>query len=269
MNGAKRMCCAAAGLLLGAAAFAIDGRTVIQQALDVPDPAFSQSQVVMELIEKNGQTDMRQVMQYGRSKDDLKAIVMDFVGPGSSKVKGTRFLLQEKGNGQDDEKFIYLPELKSTRRVSTADGSKSFVGTDASYDDLSTRDIDKDNHELVSESENKNGYDCYVVKSTAKKASDSQYGWKTQWIDKKTLVPVYAEMYDKKGKLEKTLTVEKLEPVSNDEKTATYNTPMVTMLENVQTGHKTKLTILKIAVDKPLPAGVFTQNFLNTGKVVR
>lgn len=266
MKLTKKIMAFSAVLALGAAAFALDGREVIQMVLDVQDPAFSQAQVIMELTEKNGQKDVRNVIEYGRSVNGLSAIVMNFVGPGTSKVKDTRFLLQEIEGNKDDDKFIYLPELKNVRRVSTADGSKSFVGTDASYDDLSTRDIDIDNHELLAENEAKNGYNCYKVKSTAKKASDSQYGYKIQWIDRATNIPIYAEMYDKKGKLEKTLEVLKLEPVSNKAGTASYNTPKVTLLKNVQTGHSTKLTIGKIIVDEPIPDRVFTQSFLQTGK---
>jgi len=265
MKMIKKLTAVAAVFAMGISAFAFDGKEVIQKAIDIEEPAFSQSQVVMELIDKNGVKDTRNIIEYGRSKNGLKAIVMDFVGPNNSKVKGTRFLLQEKGDNKDDEKFIYLPELRQSRRVNTADGSKEFVGSDATYDDLSTRDIEKDKHEAVKE-ETKNGFDCFVVKSTAVNPNDSQYGYRLQWIDKKTYVPVYAEMYDKKGKLLKTLTVEKLEPVANAAGTKTYNTPMVTLMKNVQTGHSTRLTIRKIVVDQPLKDGIFTQNFLSTGK---
>ncbi len=264
MKFIKKIAAAAAVLAMGITAFAFDGREVIQKAVDIEEPSFSQAQVVMTLAEKNGSKDVRNIVEYGRSKNNLKAVVMNFVGPNSSKVKGTRFLLQENEGNKDDDKFIYLPELRQSRRVNTADGSKAFVGSDASYDDLSTRDIDKDKHEAVNE-ETKNGYDCYVVKSTAINPNDSQYGYRIQWIDKKTYVPVYAEMYDKKGKLLKTLTVEKLEEVKNANGKG-YNTPMTTVMKNVQTGHSTTLEIKKIVVDQPLNDRIFTQNFLNTGK---
>ncbi|WP_147614703.1 outer membrane lipoprotein-sorting protein [Treponema pectinovorum] len=242
--------------------FAMDGKEVVQKALDVKDPAFTQSAVQMDLIEKNGAKETRLVRQYGRSKDGIKAVVMVFLSPAS--VKDTRFLLQENKGNSPDDKFIYLPDLRSTRRVSTAEGSKSFMGTDASYDDLSTRDIDVDTHELLKE-ETKNGFNCYVVKSKAINPSDSQYGWRIQWIDKETWVPVYAELYDKKGELLKVLTVEKLEKITG-ESGQSYDIPTLNSMKNVQTGHETKLEIKKIVVDKPIPDRVFTQNFLNTGK---
>lgn len=265
----KTLAASIMALALATSAFADQkGRDIIQQVLDVEDPSFSISQVVMTLTEKNGRTDVRQVREYGRSKNGLKAVVMDFVGPGSSNVKGTRFLLQENEGNKDDDKFIYMPSLKATRRVSTADGSKAFVGTDASYDDLSTRDIDKDEHTFKGEeskSVNGKSYDCYVVSSKSKNANDTQYGDKIQWIDKATLVPVYAELYDKKGKLLKVLEVQKLEKVTGATGKS-YNTPMVSVMRNVQTGHSTKLEIQKIVVDQAVPDRYFTQNFLNTGK---
>ncbi len=262
MKMIKNFSTALAVLTLSSSLFALDGREIVQKALDVKEPAFTQSAVVMDLIEKNGQKESRMVREYGRSKDDLKAVVMIFLAPAS--VKDTRFLMQENKGTTPDDKFIYLPDLRSTRRVSTAEGSKSFMGTDASYDDLSTRDIDVDTHELIKE-EAKNGYDCYVVKSTAKNPADSQYGYRMQWIDKETWIPVYSELFDKKGKLLKVLTVEKLEKVTG-ETGVSYNIPMVNYMKNVQTGHSTRLSITKIVLDKPLPDRVFTQNFLNTGK---
>lgn len=266
----KTIMASALVLSLSAAAFADQkGKDIIQKVLDVEDPAFSQTAVIMTLTEKNGATDVRQIKEYGRKVNDLKAVVMDFVGPNSSKVKGTRFLLQEIGNGKDDDKFIYMPDLKSTRRVSTADGSKSFLGSDASYDDLSTRDIEKDEHTFLKEESKTVGgvtYNCYVVSSKSKNANDTQYGDKIQWIDKEKLIPVYGELYDKKGKLMKVLEVLKLEKVTGATGKS-YNTPLTTQMKNVQTGHSTKLEIKQIVLDKPLPAGVFTQNFLSNGKV--
>ena len=200
----KTLISSALVLSISVAAFADQkGKDIIQKVLDVEDPSFSQTAVIMTLTEKNGATDVRQVKEYGRSQNGLKAVVMDFVGPGTSKVKGTRFLLQENGNGKDDDKFIYMPDLKSTRRVSTADGSKAFVGTDASYDDLSTRDIDQDEHTYVGEETKtvagRTYTNCWVVSSISKNANDTQYGEKKQLIDQETLIPVYAELYDKKA----------------------------------------------------------------------
>ena len=75
-------------------------------------------------------------------------------------------------------------------------------------------------------------------------------------------------MYDKKGKLLKTLTLEKLEKKTG-ETGKTYDIPMQEYMKNVQTGHSTRLIIQQLKLDSPVPASVFTQNFLNTGKVTK
>jgi len=249
----------AAVLLLaaGTSAFAEDGRSIIKQVLDVKDPAFTHALITMELIEKDGTvSESRTIEEYGRSKDGLASAVMAFKSPAS--VKDTRFL-QIENKGKADDKWIYLPALRTTRRIASSQGSQSFMGTDATYDDMSTREIDDDTHELLG-NETKNGFDCWKIKSTPVDAGSSQYQYRIQWIDKKTLIPVYAEMYDKKGNLVKVLTVEKLENVSG------YNIPKVDVLKNVQTGHSTRLSITQIVLDKPIPDRVFTESFLNTGK---
>ncbi|MDE5898607.1 MAG: outer membrane lipoprotein-sorting protein [Treponemataceae bacterium] len=248
----------------GSAAFAIDATTVMQQAHDVEKPLYTMARVQMDLIEKNGSLqESRIVTEYGRDKDGLSSIVMVFNTPAS--VKDTRFL-QIENKGRDDDKWIYLPALKSTRRVAASEGSKSFMGTDASYDDMSTREVDEDVHELISESEEKNGYTCWVVKSTPKDGKSSQYLYRINYIDQETNYPVYTEMYDKKGKLLKTLTLEKLEKVANADGTKTYDIPKQEYMVNVQTGHSTRLTIQQLKLDSPIPDRIFTSSFLNTGK---
>ena len=252
----KKIVAFAVALVAGCSAFAIDAVTVMTQAHDVEKPAFTMSKVKMDLIEKNGVLqESRVVTEYGREKDDLSSIVMIFNSPAS--VKDTRFLMLENGPGKDDDKFIYLPSLKTTRRIAASEGSKSFMGTDASYDDLSTREVDEDEHEMISEKEEKNGYTCWVVKSTPKDPKSSQYQYRINYIDQETNYPVYTEMYDKKGKLWKTLTLEKLEKRSG-ETGKIYDMPIQEYMKNVQTGHSTRITIVQLKLDSEIPDRVFT-----------
>lgn len=257
---------AASSLFLASSVFALDATAVMQNAHDVAKPSFTIARVQMDLISKNGSVEeSRIVTEYGRDVNDLSSIVMIFNTPAS--VKDTRFL-QIENKDKDDDKFIYLPALKNTRRIASSEGSKAFMGTDASYDDMSTRDVSEDNHEFVSEKEERNGYTCWVVKSTPKDVKSSQYSYRINWIDYNTNYPVYTEMYDKKGKLLKTLTLEKLEKRTG-ETGKTYDIPVQEYMKNVQTGHATRLTIQQLKLDSEVPASVFTQNFLNTGKVTR
>lgn len=256
---AKRIglvCLSLATFVLGA--YAIDGTQIMQNAHDVKKPKFSHSAVKMDLIDKGGAVESRQIEEWGKDENDLTSMVMAFYTPAS--VKDTRFL-QIENKDKDDDKWIYLPALRSTRRIASSEGDKSFMGTDATYDDMSTREVAQDNHELVGE-KTVGSYDCYVVKSTAVDPADSQYAYRMNYIDKKTWVPVMVEMFDKKGgDLLKVLNVEKLENVGG------YWVTMDTLLKNVKNGHSTRLTIMKIEVDKAVSPKLFTPAFLNTGRL--
>lgn len=243
---------------LAIGAFGLDGKEIMQNAHDIKKPKFSHAAVKMDLIDKSGATESRQIEEWGKDENDLTSVVMVFYTPAS--VKDTRFL-QVENKDKDDDKWIYLPALRSTRRIASTEGDKSFMGTDATYDDMSTREVSKDNHELTGEKAI-GSYSCYVVKSTAVDPSTSQYAYRINYIDKATWVPVRVEMYDKKGgDLLKVLEVQKLERIGG------YWITMDTVLKNVKTEHSTRLSIMKIEVDKPVSPKLFTPAFLNTGRL--
>ena len=257
----KIACIASAVLLSATAAFADQkGYDIMKEVSDFKRPAFSHTAVKMILADKNGKGEEWGVEEYGKNENDLTSVVMIFK---TGSKKGTRFLQIENEGTKPDDKFIYLPSLKQSRRVNSSEGSKSFLGTDATYDDLSSRDVDEDEHTYIKD-EQKNGYDCYQIREDPKDKSSSQYDYRITWIDKKTMYPIYTEMY-KKGKLVKTLTVNKIEKRTGVTGVS-YDIPMSTTLKDMETGHSTTMQIGQIEIDKKLDARICTQNFLNTGK---
>ncbi len=251
-----------------AGAFADEkGTEIMQKSLDIVKPKFTHSVVAMTLESKDGTKEVRRVEEYGRNHDDgagnkVNDVVMLFQSPAN--VKDTRFL-QKENHGKDDDKWIYLPALKNTRRVNSSEGSKSFMGTDATYDDLSTREIDEDDHQFQGEEEKNvmgTKYQCYKIKEVPYDKKSSQYSYRMTWVDKATYVPVYTEMFDKNGKLIKTLEVPSIKNIGG------YTITMYSKLTNVQEKHSTTLALNEkyLVLDKAVPDRVFTSNFLNTGK---
>ncbi len=237
--------------------FSEDGRSIVQKSLDVKRPRFSHSALKMTLINSSGDKEVRKIEEWAKDPGDKTgAVVIVFRSPAS--LKNTRFL-QKVNKNRENDKWIYLPSLRTVRRIAGADGSKSFVGTDATYNDIETRNIDQDTHTLLGV-ENINGFNCWKIQSISVKAKDSQYSKKISYIDKKTYIPVKAEMYDKKGKLLKVLVIEKLEKKNG------YWIPTKGFLKNVQSNHTTAVEIFKIQLDKAIDDRIFTQNFLQTGR---
>lgn len=251
-------------MMLTSSVFALDGTEIMQKVFDRQKPDFSKAAVQLTLTDKKGAKEIRKVGEYGRCKDNLSDVVMVFLTPAS--VKDTRFLVKEN-KGKDDDKWIFLPSLKNTRRVASSEGDKAFVGTDFSYDDMSSREVSDDTHELLKESEDKGNFkDLYVVKSVPKDSKSSQYAYRISWVTKDAWIPTYIELYDKKGKLLKVNEIKAIEKREGT-KNRVYNIPMENVMTNVQTGHSTSMKMINVEVDVPLKDGYFTQNFLSNGKI--
>ncbi|GHV72806.1 hypothetical protein AGMMS49940_01080 [Spirochaetia bacterium] len=220
------------------------------------DTISTQSRMV--ITAKNGTTTERAINQY--SKDDAAGksrIIIEFLTPAS--VKGTRFLTMENRSGADD-RFIFLPELNKVRRIAAGEGSGSFMGTDLSYDDISSadREVDKDTHRLLKE-ESLNGDVCYVIESIPKDGT-YQYGKIISWIDKNNSVTRKLELYDKKNTLQKVFETLELKDVQG------RLSPWVTKMTTLSAGTFTTIYIQKLAYDSNIPEGAFTTAYLETGR---
>ena len=134
------------------------------------------------------------------------------------------------------------------------------MGTDFTYNDMQSREVDEDTHTFLRE-EKYGSWNCYVVESIPKDPSSSQYSKRIQWIIKDTWVPVKGELYDKENRLLKVMNIERLENVQG------IWTPINTRMENVQTGHATELNIQKLVYNQDIAEGLFTVNFLRTGRL--
>jgi outer membrane lipoprotein-sorting protein len=216
----------------------------------------------MTIVAKDGGQTERLVDQYtlegkeGDHKDGKRSVVV-FQKPAS--VAGTRFLTVANA-GRDDNRWIFLPSLGKVRRIATSEGSGSFVGTDFSYDDLSSGDrgVDEDTHAILRE-ENVGDKACWVVESTPKDKS-YQYVKTIEWIEKTSHIVLKSEMYDKKGLL-KTLEFSQFKEVQG------RVTPFATKLSNVQDKTATIVQIDILKYDEKIPEGVFTTRFLETGRL--
>jgi hypothetical protein len=174
-------------------------------------------------------------------------------------VANTRFLTVENP-GKADDRWIFLPALGKVRRISAGEGSGSFMGTDMSYDDISSadRDVDADEHAILRE-ESLNGKEAWVIESKPKD-SDYQYSRMVSWIDKETHVSMKIELYDRKGELVKILEILKVEDKQG------RLTSTVTKMTTVKAKTSTTINVDIIKYDDPIPASVFTTNFLETGR---
>jgi outer membrane lipoprotein-sorting protein len=243
-------------ILAGAPLFALDGREIAQRVYDRETGDTTHALVQMVLREPGGDPSVRTVESWIReSEDGTSRSVIVFHEPAS--VKDTRFLTIEHKD-RDDDQWIFLPGLGRVRRIAASEGDSSFMGTDFTYDDMQSREVDEDIHTLLREEELE-GRDCYVVESIPKE-NDPHYSKRVQWIAKDSWLPLKIELYNSDGTLHKYLTVERIEKVQG------FWTVIDTTMTNAETGHATELHIKKLVYNQEIPEGLFSVNFLRTGR---
>jgi hypothetical protein len=219
------------------------------------DTVSSRSRMV--ITAKDGTTSERVLDQYSKDGPRGDRTIIVFQKPAS--VANTRFLTMENPSGPDD-RWIFLPSLGKVRRIAATEGSGSFMGTDFSYDDISSasRDAGLDAHTLVRE-ELLNGRPCFVIESVPKDKS-YQYAKMVQWIDKGSSISYKLELYDRRGTLVKQVDILETRNVQGQE------TPTTTRMTTLTAGTSTTIYMDIIKYDDPIPEGVFTTKYLETGR---
>jgi outer membrane lipoprotein-sorting protein len=215
------------------------------------------SRAKMTLRAKNGTTSERLIDQYSKDGPNGARTVIVFQQPAS--VAGVRFLTMAN-TGKLDDRWIFLPTLGRVRRIVASEGSGSFMGTDFSYDDISStsRGAELDNHTLLRE-EAFGGIACYVIQSIPKDSS-YQYSKMIQWIEKDSKIIKKIELYDKKNALVKTVEMSGLKEVQG------RMVMTVTKITTHASGTSTTLSNEILKYDDPIPESVFTLEYLKTGR---
>jgi len=258
---------AAALMIFGCYAFAESAADIMAKSTSLPRPDYSQCQITVLLTDKSGATEERKVLQAGNNKNSVTQTTFDFRTPAS--YKDTRLLQSEKANGQDN-KWIYLPSLRSVRQIVTADRKKDFVGTDFTYNDMTVRKAEKDEHTMLDENAKQTAggksYNVWKIKSVPVTDKNVEYSYRIIYVDKTSYLPVVTEFYDRTDKLLKVITTDEIEQVTSTTG-KTYWMRKVQTAESKSNGHKTRISVDKFIFDKAVSDNYFTQNWLNTGKI--
>ena len=118
-------------------------------------------------------------------------------------VKGTAFL-SFTHTLKADEQWLYLPALKRVKRISSSNKSGPFMGSEFSYEDISSQEVGKYKYKFIKD-DKFNGRDVFVMERYPQ-YKKSGYTKQVAWIDKNMYQPLKIEFYDRKKSLLKTLT---------------------------------------------------------------
>ena len=120
-------------------------------------------------------------------------------------VKGTAFLSFTHAAKPDDQ-WLYLPALKRVKRISSANKSGPFMGSEFAYEDLASQEVDKYRYKWLRD-ETLDGRRTMVLERYPE-YPHSGYTRQIAWIDAEMWQLVKVEFYDRKDALLKTLTMQ-------------------------------------------------------------
>ncbi len=170
----------------------------------------SKSDMTMTLINANGQKRERKMTMLVLEKDGGDKSLMEFLSPAD--VKGTKFLSYSHIK-KDDDQWLYLPALKRIKRIASKNKSGSFMGSEFSYEDLGSFDVDKYSYKGEAKLTTVDGKKVYVGERTPI-TKNSGYTKQISWTDAKTFLTLKVEYYDRKHELLKTATFEDYKKIS-------------------------------------------------------
>lgn len=229
--------------------FALDGIDLAKLIDERSLPRDMQSTMKMVLTNKKGKT--RNKEMHSISKDDNKKQIIWFLEPKDD--RGFAFLKIEHDD-KDDEMRLWMPAFQKLRRISSKNKSDSFMGSDLSYEDLTTRELDDYSYKIIGE-EKINNIECYILESTPLAGTDTEYSRHVDWVTKMESLIIKSESYDNKNRLKKTRSTE-FQMVKN------YQLPLNIEVKNVQSNHRTNLTFSNIVVDQGIEDDQFRENQL-------
>ncbi|MHB8833499.1 MAG: outer membrane lipoprotein-sorting protein [Desulfobacteria bacterium] len=212
------------------------------------------AKVTMRLLSKEGGERIRELIMARKNVKaggDQKYFIL-FLQPPD--VRDMTFLVW-KYPFRDSDRWLYIPAIHLVKRIAANDKRSSFVGSDFSYEDVSGRAAEEDNHTLLRE-DKYGGRDVFVVKSVPKDGKSADFGYKISWIDKGNFVLWKEEYYDKRGALFKVFTADEVKPIQG------FPTTVKRTMKNVQTGHWTEAAYGEVKYNMGLADSLFTERSL-------
>ncbi len=211
-------------------------------------PVDMVSDMTMTLTSRTGSS--RTLTVHSVRKGEDKQIIW-FLAPADD--RGVAFLKIEYED-RGDEMRMWLPGFKRMRRISSSKKGESFMGSDLSYEDLTSRALDEYVYKLMGE-DTLDGEPVWILESTPKPELRSSYSRIVSRVRQSDSFVPREEYYDRAGNLLKVRTIEAREMKD-------YTIPVRMFVENVQKEHTTELIFDNVEVDTGVKDDLFHERNL-------
>ncbi len=238
-------------LFLASRAFGAESlapRDIVDRAIHLDGGRSTEGTMTTTVYEPDGKTRTRTMLFRRKVVSKLDQVRIDFTAPAD--IKGLALLILDQPSGEADQ-HLYTPALRRVRRIRGSVKSQEFADTDFSYEDMERKNIDDSDYQSLGE-EAVDGHSCYKIESVTKKKVRSQYSKSISWVDKENFISRKIDLYDREGKLLKTLRSLAIENISG------VWTQMKLEMENHEKKRKTSYEVHSIKYDAPINDAIFT-----------
>jgi outer membrane lipoprotein-sorting protein len=238
------------------------GRQIMEWVDERDDGDNGTSDLKMILIDKRGKERVREIRNFTKDKGEDNLGIMFFLAPAD--VKNTGFLTYDYDEpDKDDDQWLYLPALKKTKRIAGGDKSGSFMGSDFTYSDMSSRVLDNYTYKLLKEGD-VDGAPVWIVEAipNEKEIKETGYTKSVLFVHKDTNVVVRSKIWVKKGKRNKYMEASDLQLI--DDIWVPTRLSMTTK-KGKQTLHKTVIEVSDTQFNQDLDEQMFSVRRLEKG----
>jgi len=212
--------------------------------------------VLFTLTSRSGRP-VEQRLQIARKQSARpgKAMVRFIDPPG---VRHTSILILQH-DGSSDDFYVYLPALRKTRHLSSAQRADSFFGTDLSYEDVEPKSAADWTARLLA-SEEFDGRPCARLEIIPEGSFGSIYDKMISCIEYERAVILWTDFY-RHGRLEKKLrtNAERVETIDG------RHIPFEMTFETPRQRSRTRVTVESHEIRDDLPDRLFTTRNLESG----
>jgi len=240
----------------------------IMEKVDARDDGDNRTaDMQMVLVDKRGDERVRRISTFSKDKGKDTYRLMFFTHPAD--VKDTGFLIYDYDDpNKDDDQWLYLPALRKTKRIATSDKSGSFMGSDLSYADMTSRNLEDYEFRFyekgkVSEVRGKKVWAIWSTPVSEDIIGETGYEKSLLFIRQDIDMVIRAIHWVKDGGYLKYVDLRKL--VQTDGIWVATDT-LVTKKRGKSTVHKTVMTLTNVRFNQAIDPDLFTIRRMEKGR---
>lgn len=232
------------------------GKEIFNKVLAVNDGNTRKSSMTIIKINRRGKKRIEKIINLVKEGNVEKTL---FFTTYPADVRGVGFLsFDYNEEGKDDDRWLYLPATKKTRRISSAASrNEYFLGTDFTYRDAEKPEVNEEKWVYVKDvnKDNKDYWevDRYIIEG------ESNYSKMVSLINQENHLIIETQFFDKRGELMKSAVASGIKKIDG------FYTALKTHMTNHQKNHQTILQTEEMAFDIPIEDDLFSVMALENG----